>query len=271
MNKILAATLLLISFVCQAQQGKFKINGYSVEDGCPIFSTVNKSTGDRYYDSRVIGYPRFFPGHVMMLNGEKIEGNIAMFNNQAQDWSFVKRCILIVPSGAQEAQYIKSGIALIIQQKKEGEVVYDLYKGGYLERLVSGKLRLSYNPDAGTSKKITDFVSPNFLDSVRANTARKSIQESLKDGENIQASLEKAASKDLVFQIGSAIEITEKEYLIFNESTNETVLITKGNYEQVMVDLFKSCPTMDAKSVKSFTKSYGNIVEAIKAYNKDCK
>jgi hypothetical protein len=39
----------------------------------------------------------------------------------------------------------------------------------------------------------------------------------------------------------------------------------------VMVELFQSCPTMDAKTVKSFTRNYGNMVEAIKAYNSSCK
>lgn len=274
LGPLLTTVFLLASLYGNAQQGKFKVNGFKAEYGCPIpFYNYNpkKSPEERYYDSRVLGYPRFSPGYLVMLTGEKVEGNIATFNDELNDWKFVKRCLLIVPTGEQEAQYIKNGVALISLQKKDEEVVYDFYKGAYLERLVSGKMRLSYNPDANTSKKVTDFVSPNFLDSMRANAGRRSIQESLQDGESIQASMEKAAAKDLAFQVGSAIEITEKEYLLFNESSGKTVLITKDNFEAVMVELFQSCPTMDAKTVKSFTRNYGNMVEAIKAYNSSCQ
>lgn len=270
MNKTLLAALLLGSILCKAQQGKFKMIGYQL-DGCPIVSTVNKSTGERFYDSRVIGYPRFYPGYIVLLDGEKVEGNIAVFNDQSKDWAFVKRCLLIVPAGQQEAQYIKSGVALISQSQKKEDVIYDLYKGGYLERLVSGKARLSYNPDANTSKKVGDFVSQEFLDSMRATTARKSIEQSLKDGESIQASVEKAAIKDQLFDIGSSIEIVEKEYLMFRDDTGETLLITKSNYEQVIADLFKSCPSLNPKLAKDFARNYGGIVDAIKTYNENCK
>lgn len=59
--------------------------------------------------------------------------------------------------------------------------------------------------------------------------------------------------------------------MLFNECSGKAVLITKDNFEAVMVELFQSCPSMDAKTVKPFTRNYGNMVEAIKAYNSSCK
>ncbi len=267
---------LLLLFIagpllCYAQQGKFKMNGYQQDDGCPIFSSVDKKTGDRYYDSRVIGYPRFFPGYIVLINGERVEGNIALFNDQVNDWSFVKRCLLIVPEGEEEAQYLNEGVVVIKQEKKKDDVFYDLYKGGFLERLVSGSVRLSYNPDANTTNNISQFVSQSFLDSVRANTAKKSIRESMKEGESMQAAIGKAAFKDQLFEIGNAIEITEKEYLLYNEKTGVTRLIKRDNYEQGIAELFKTCSSVEEKKVRAYQKNFGKIEDAIKAYNEVCK
>ena len=77
--------------------------------------------------------------------------------------------------------------------------------------------------------------------------------------------------KDQLFDIGSSIEIVEKEYLMFREDMGETLLITKSNYEQIITDLFKSCPSLNPKVAKDFARNYGGIVDAFKTYNENCK
>lgn len=269
---LLLLLLCGITLSTSAQQGKYKINGYVQEDGCPFFRTVDKKTGDSFYDSRVIGYPRFFPGYIITLDGEKVEGRIALFNNQTADWAFVKKCILIIPDGEEEAQYIGgNAVAVIQQQQKKETVYYDLYEGGYLERLASGKLRLSYNPNANTSRKVSEFISQSFIDSLRANTARKSVRESLEDGKSLQESIQVAALKDELINIGAAVEIVDKEYLLYNEQKGATTLITKNNYEQVIQQTLGGCPAMDEKTIKSYSKKYDKIVDAITVYNERCK
>ncbi|HCM75739.1 MAG TPA: hypothetical protein DIS90_05130 [Cytophagales bacterium] len=269
---ILFIMLMGISLSTQAQQGKFKIIGYVQDAACPIFRSVDKKTGDSFYDSRVIGYPRFFPGYIITLDGEKIEGRIALFNNQIADWAFVKKCMLIIPEEEEEAQYIGgNAVAVIQQQQKKENVYYDLYEGGYLERLVSGKLRLSYNPNANTSRKVSEFVSQSFIDSMRANTARKSVKESLKDGKSLQESIQVAALKDELINIGAAVEIVDKEYLLYDEQKATTLWITKTNYEQAIQQVLGRCPSMDEKTIKGYARKYDKIADAITEYNEKCK
>jgi len=270
---IVAIGMLLVATIgAYAQQGKFKINGYEEGDACPFFRSVDKKTGDSYYDSRVIGYPRFFQGYIITLDGEKVEGRIALFNNQTADWSFVKKCMLIIPEGEEEAQYIGgNAVALIQQEQKKETVYYDLYEGGYLERLVSGKLRLSYNPNANTSRKVSEFVSQSFIDSLRVNTARKSVKESLKDGKSLQESIQVAALKDELINIGAAVEIVDKEYLLYDEQKATTMLITKNNYEQAIQQVLGGCSSMDEKTIKGYARKYDKIVDAFSEYNEKCK
>jgi hypothetical protein len=270
---IVAIGMLLVATIgAYAQQGKFKINGYQQDEACPIFRSVDKKTGDSFYDSRVIGYPRFFPGYIITLDGEKVEGRIALFNNQVADWAFVKKCMLIIPDGEEEAQYIGgNAVALIQQEQKKETVYYDLYEGGYLERLVSGKLRLSYNPNANTSRKVSEFVSQSFIDSLRVNTARKSVKESLKDGKSLQESIQVAALKDELINIGAAVEIVDKEYLLYDEQKVTTMLITKNNYEQAIQQVLGGCSSMDEKTIKGYARKYDKIVDAISEYNEKCK
>lgn len=271
-RKILFIVLITTSLSAVAQQGKFKINGYEQDEACPIFRSVDKKTGDSFYDSRVIGYPRFFPGYIITLDGEKIEGRIALFNNQTADWSFVKKCMLIIPDGEEEAQYIGGNAVAVIQQQQKKETVYfDLYEGGYLERLVSGKLRLSYNPNANTSRKVSEFVSQSFIDSLRVNTARKSVKESLKDGKSLQESIQVAALKDELINIGAAVEIVDKEYLLYDEQKATTMLITKNNYEQAIQQVLGGCASMDEKTINGYARKYDKIVDAVSEYNEKCR
>lgn len=275
MNNLIRCGLLVVGLgvagSVAAQQGKFKIIGFEKNETCPIFASQNKKTGETFYDSRVIGYPRFFPGYVVMLNGERLEGNIAVFNQQTTDWAFVKRCMLLIPEGKEIAQYIGGGVAIeIFQDKKKEQTYYDLYDGGYLERLVSGKLRLSFNPNANTTRNISGFISKSFTDSLRRNVAENSIKRSLESGKSVEESLAIANVKDQAISIGSAIEIIDKEYLLYNEASGETKLITRANYEQVLTDVFKTCSAISEKDVKGFLKKYDQITDAIETYNKSC-
>lgn len=275
MNNLIRCGLLVVGLglvgSAAAQQGKFKVIGFEKNETCPIFASHNKKTGETFYDSRVVGYPRFFPGYVVMLNGEKLEGNIAVFNQQTADWSFVKRCMLLIPEGEEVAQYIGGGVAIeIFQDKKKEQTYYDLYEGGYLERLVSGKLRLSFNPNASTTRNISGFISKSFTDSLRKNVAENSIKRSLESGKSVEESLAIANVKDQAISIGSAIEIIDKEYLLYDEASGNTKLITRANYEQVLTDVFNTCSAVSEKDVKGFLKKYDQITDAIESYNKLC-
>ncbi|MEQ6118177.1 hypothetical protein [Reichenbachiella sp. MALMAid0571] len=267
MNKILPVFLIWVSIGSLFAQPKtVEVLGYEANQNAPLpFAKKNKD-GQTIYDSRVFGSPKFFPGMIITASGEEIEGDIAVFNNTS-DWDFVKRAIVIIPNGEDKGQYLGSGsVILINQKKKKEEVFYDYYDGIYLQRLVSGRLRLSYNPAAGNSKKISSFIGKSFLDSLTSNVVKKSIKQDLSNGKSLQESLEKAKLKSDLINVASDIEIVEKEYLLYDSVTEKLVAITEDNYAQVMTEYVKGCTSFNEKKLKDYKK----INEVIQQINNEC-
>lgn len=265
---IIFLSIILGSQSLFAQQGKFEVLGYDAKNGCPLLVTVKKKIGKTFYDSRVFGSPKFRKGYITTLNGERINGRIAIANDPNAAFNFVKGCLLIIPEGKKIAEYIGPGVlAEIYVEQKRKNVFYDLYDGTYLERLVSGPYRLSFNPYANTSREVSSFVSQSFIDSVRIKTARGSIKKSLDNGKSLRESIGVADMKDQALQALSSVEIVEKEYLIFDEAKQETVLITKNNYSAIISKFLSQCSTLDAKQVKKYSRSLKKIREAIAALN----
>jgi len=222
------------------------------------------------YNSGVWGNPKFSPGEVILRDGSLIVGEVAVLQTK-RDWGFVKNIALIIPEGEDEAWYFGSGDAQLISQKKKKETdVFDMYGSVYLERLVSGKLRLSYNPAAGTSKKIADFLPATLLESAERQARGRAALAALKDGKSVKQAMKDGEDfSGAVTKVVASIEITEKEYLLFDEADSVTILITKANYEDVLQGLFSKCSNAEPKKIKSF-KSYKKIEKAIIYLNTTC-
>lgn len=267
MNKILFFLLWASTSSMLAQQRKVEVLGYEINQEAPLPLSKKDKTGRVFYDSRVIGSPKFYPGKVVLVSGEAVEGNIAVFNNTS-DWNFVKRALVIIPNGEDQGQYLGLGTAVLIYQKKKKEqVFFDYYDGVYLKRLVSGDLRLSYNPAAGTAKSVSSFIGNSFLDSLKTKVAKKSIREDLSNGKSIQESLEKAKLKTDLINLSSEIEIVEKEYLLYDTSAEKTIALTKSNYTEVMIEYVTGCTSFNKKKLKN----YKEIVEVVKQINNECR
>ena len=109
----------------------------------PFFCMKKGSSDVATYEDKVWGNPKFWPGSITFKNAEKLTGKLAVFTTP-RDWKFVKRFALFIPEGEATAYYVAAGDALLMTQKtKKKELVFDVYGDGYLERLVTGKLRLS--------------------------------------------------------------------------------------------------------------------------------
>lgn len=243
-----------------------------LEDLKCVFAYVcySEKRGGYSYDPGVWGRAKFREGEVILRDGTKLAGRVATLS-LAADWNFVKRIVLVIPEGEADAIYIGSkDAAIITQQHKKGERVFDGYDGAYLQRLVSGKMRLSYNPAAGTSRPISDFVPVSVLNSVSGAAGREAVIASLKDGKTVSQSLADGQSfGSAVSDALSSIEITEKEYLLYDDSTDTLTAITKANYESAMNTLFTGCAAADAKTRKGLRK-YKKIVEAVEFFNASC-
>lgn len=222
------------------------------------------------YDPGVWGMAKFREGEVTLRDGTVLSGRVATLN-RAADWEFVKRVLLVIPTGEVDAVFLGSEDAVLItQQTKKGERVFDRYDGAYLQRLVSGKMRLSYNPAAGTSRPISDFVSTSLLNNVAGAAGREAVIAALKDGKTVAQSLKAGQSfgSTVSDAIGS-IEITEKEYLLYDESSDTMTHITKANYGSAMAQLFTGCAAADEKARKGFRK-FKRVVEAVEFFNARC-
>ncbi|MCK0127437.1 hypothetical protein [Erythrobacter sp. F6033] len=222
------------------------------------------------YDPGVWGMAKFREGEVTLRDGTVLTGRVATLS-LAADWEFVKRVLLVIPEGEVDAIFIGSDDAVLIkQQVKKGERVFDRYDGAYLQRLVSGEMRLSYNPAAGTSRPISDFVPVSLLSNMAGAAGRQAVMSSLKDGKTVSQSLESGRSfGSAVSDAIGSIEITEKEYLLYDESADAMSVVTKANYESAMARLFDSCTAADAKTRKGFRK-FKKIVEAVEFHNARC-
>lgn len=238
-----------------------------------VFAGVcaSKKTGDYSYDPGVWGMAKFYDGEVVLRDGTKLDGRVAVLN-LAADWDFVKRVALVIPAGEADAIYIGAqDAALITQQHKKGERVFDPYDSAYLQRLVSGKMRLSYNPAAGTSRPLSSFLPAGTISSLSGALGRQGVIDALKDGRTVSESLTEGTSAGRALGDALAsVEITEKEYLLYDEKADILIPITKANYPATMEKLFTNCPAADAKQSQKLAKTYKQIEEAISYYNGVC-
>lgn len=183
----------------------------------------------------------------------------------------MQHAALLIPQGDAEAYYIGPGDAVILQQQVEKTThVYDAYGDTYLKRLISGPVRLSYNPAAGTSQSVLSFIHPAVLEDLRRDAAAETIKAALKSGKSLRESMEVANARQVAFDAISSIEITEKEYLIYEETKQITTAITADNYREKMQALFAGCPKADPDEAKDLSKKIKSIRDAVVYLNKTC-
>ena len=278
---ILAAFLL--TFAAHAANAKItKVNVVGVPEDVERLAVNNgtcialylcekrKNPGVWTYNSQVWGTAKFLPGTITLHDGTVLSGQVALIQ-RSQDWKFVKHFALIVLEGETDAIYVGPGFAfLITQQTKKSNDVYDMYGNVYLQRLVSGPLRLSFNPSAGTTRNISEFLPAGFVQDAQRQLAAREVMAAIKNGENLSEVSEGGTPSQALADIVASIEITEKEYLLYNEAKAETSLITKNNHKETMALLFSACPEADPDMVKRHSKSFKKIVEAFEYLNANC-
>ncbi len=282
MNRIISIVLLAL-FVCvQASYSapkKVTVRGVPSDatligkSKCiaPYLCKKKKAPGLYTYNSGVWGNPKFAQGEVVLRDGTVLKGRVALLTRK-QDWGFVKHLALIIPEGETDAWYVGPGYAQrITHKKKKTTNIFDMYGSIYLKRLVSGPIRLSYNPAAGTNKKIADFVSPIILGDIERQARGRATLAALKDGKSLKDAMKSGDSfSGTVSKVIASIEITEKEYLVFEKAKGTTTLVTKANYRNALRSLFSICPQADQRKLKSF-KSYKKIKKAFQYLNASCK
>lgn len=207
----------------------------------------------------------FQPGYVILPTGEKLKGKVAQFRDFS-DYDFFVYNIGFLPEGSDVASIFRGGRLAEFGQEINGTMqVWDGYVDGYLLRMVDGRFRLSRNPYSKTRNEFFTSVKNQLADSLAKDAAQRTLVRSLKNGQNLNESLENAANSGaVVSEVLGSVEINKKEYLIFDTQTGSVLAVNKDNLSQHAGTLIGICPT-------SATASWDKMEDFIRALNNSCK
>lgn len=207
----------------------------------------------------------FQPGYVILPTGEKLTGKVAQFRDFS-DYDFFVYNIGFLPDGSEVASIFRGGRLAEFGQEINGTIqIWDGYVDGYLLRMVDGRFRLSRNPYSKTKNEFFTSVKNNIADSLAKDAAQRALVRSLKNGQNINQSIENAANSGaVVSEVLGSVEINKKEYLIFDTQSETITAVNKDNLQQHAQVLNAGCGT-------SAGASWDKIEDFIRQLNAACK
>jgi hypothetical protein len=207
----------------------------------------------------------FQPGYIILPTGEKLIGKVAQFRDFS-DYDFFVYNIGFLPDGSEVASIFRGGRLAEFGQEVNGTMqVWDGYVDGYLLRMVDGRYRLSRNPYSKTKNEFFTSVKNNIADSLAKDAAQRALVRSLKDGQNLNQSMENAANSGaMVSEVLGSVEINKREYLIFDTRSGTAIAVNKDNLQQHAQDLNAACGT-------SAIAAWDKIEDFIRQLNAACK
>lgn len=207
----------------------------------------------------------FQPGYVILPTGEKLKGKVAQFRDFT-DYDFFVYNIGFLPEGSEVASIFRGGRLAEFGQEINGTMqIWDGYVDGYLLRMVDGRFRLSRNPYSKTKNEFFTAVKNNLADSLAKDAAQRALVRSIKDGQNLNESMENAANAGaVVSEVLGSVEINKKEYLIFDTRTGSVTTLNKDNVQQQAGSLILACKT-------SASVSWDHIEDFVRQLNASCK
>ncbi len=259
------------------------ITGYSIKSRNQkfIYKAGDIKSYDFYpyrifpYDPLLPGNPKFHPGYVITNSGVKINGMVAVMIVMGTEWLFFPKKIYFIPANAEMAFSMAGGDLLEVgQTHKEGISVYDAFGDGYLERIVSGPLRLSYNPNPNLITRPLFHNQSTVADSAQINAMQKLVEENFNEGkplyEAIRSGKDISASVDI---ITVNTEIIEQQYFLTDTRSGKITLIREETFKNILEPIYSTCPAYSnlQKDAREALFNYKKIEESIKWYNANCK
>jgi hypothetical protein len=185
----------------------------------------------------------FQPGYILLANGVRLDGKVAQVRDLS-DYDFFIYAVQFLPEGSTTASTFGNGKLTEFAQTIEGTTkTWDGYADGYLVRMVDGKYRLSRNPYSKTKNEFFTSLKNQATDSLAKDAAKRALVKSLKDGNNVNESIENASNAGAVVgETLGQIEINKKEYLIFNVSTGAVTVFNKDKFKTQAASFAANCP-----------------------------
>lgn len=210
----------------------------------------------------------FQSGYIVLPTGVKLSGKVAQLRDFS-DYDFFIYSVAFLPEGdGTVASYFKGGKLSEFGQEINGTLnVWDGYADGYLLRMVDGRFRLSRNPYSKTKNEFFTALKNQATDSLTKGAMQSALTRSLKDGNNLNESIENAANLGSGIQeaLGS-VEINKKEYLIFDKQSNNVIAVNKDNLRDLLGNLGSACGITPSKDQLSWDK----IPDFVRLLNTRC-
>ena len=191
----------------------------------------------------------FQTGYIVLPNGVKLTGKVAQVRDFS-DYDFFIYTVLFLPDGGNEASSFKGGRLSEFGQQIDGATrVWDGYADGYLIRMVDGRYRLSRNPYSKTKNEFFTSLKNQVADSLAKSAAQAAFMQSIKNGGNLNESIENAGnSAAAVGEVLGNIQINKKEYLIFDTRMNTVTAVNKDSFPDYVSKMSSGCAVKPAAS-----------------------
>ncbi len=205
----------------------------------------------------------FQPGYIVLPTGDRLEGKVAQLRDFS-DYDFFIYTVLFLPEGGEVASSFKGGLLTEFGQQVNGTLrIWDGYADGYLLRIVDGRYRLCRNPYSRTKNEFFTSLKNQATDSLSKEAARAALVSGIKNGGNLNESIENAANAGTaVSEVFGQVEINRKEYLIFDSYSKSVATVNKDTFKEYAANLGNKC------SVSVF--SWDKIEEFIRSVNSSC-
>ena len=227
------------------------------------------------YDPFLPGNPKFHPGYVITMTGVKIIGQVAVMTVMGTDWLFFPKRIYFIPANAEIASSMAGGELLEVgQTNKDGVSIYDTFGDGYLERIVSGTLRLSYNPNPKLITRPLFYHTSKLPDSIQIKAMQKFVEENINEGKPLNEAIR--SGKDvsgIIDVIPVNTEVIEPQYFLKDTRTGKITLLHKETFKGILEPIFSACPGYAKLSgeILEDLYEYNEIEESVKWFNANCK
>ncbi len=203
----------------------------------------------------------FHPGTIVLKNGEKMKGNIAVRGvTEAEEMGFYMSAILFEKPDKFVSIIPASKISTAEQTINGKAVSYENYKNGILRHVVDGDLIVMRNPFPTTKRSGLNNLVNQAADSIAKEMAERSLERNLGDAvsgdtdaqEQIEEDLENAQELS-----NTNAQFMQNEYLIKSKVNGEITIIKPDNFDQWAAGLKTKCAALnDRKDLMRYNKIY---------------
>lgn len=215
----------------------------------------------------------FQPGYAVLPDGVKLKGSIAQ-DRTAGDYDFFIYGIFFLPERSNVASFIRGGALQEFGQEINGRmIIWDGYADGYLKRLVDGRYRLTRNPYSSARLEWFTSLKNPTADSLSKQVASEAFSQNIKSSKDINSAIETSVSAaDFVEALGN-IDITRKEFLLFDVKTRTVQTVNKENFKTTCEQLVRDCQDKlpHEPAERDRLMDWDQIEEFVHFLNTDCR